>query len=132
MIGTKPYRDPQSERNEVEELLDRYFKLNNLDVYYVLASQDGVSRAKSLDVTMHEDILAPMAAALYGAARTAHREINKSAPKYVRLESEDMTGLIVPVGENYVLLVSEKPGEQGLESKINEIRGIARELATKV
>ena len=129
MIGTKPYQDPQSERDEVKEILA---KLDDLKVYYVLASQDGVLRAKSLEVNMHEDILAPMAAALYGAARTAHREINKSVPKYVRLESEDATGIVVPIGENYVLLVSEKPGEQGLESKINEIRGIARELATKV
>jgi len=130
MIGTKPYKDPHSERDEVKEILA---KLDDLGIiYYILAHEDGISRAYSLDEHMHEDILAPMAAALYTAARTAHREINKPAPKCVRLESEDATGLVVPVGEHYVLLVSGKPGEQGLDSKINEILGIAREVATKV
>jgi len=132
MIGTKPYRDPQSERDEVKEIIDRYLKLNDLKVYYVLSQQDGVPRVHSLDEHMHEDILAPMAAAAYNAACMAYREMNKPAPKCVIFKSGDMTSLVVPVGENYVLLVSEKPGEQGLESKINEVWGIARELATKV
>jgi len=129
MIGTKPYKDPQSERDEVKEILA---KLADLKVYYVLSQQDGVPRVHSLDEHMHEDILAPMAAAAYNAARMAYREMNKLAPKCVILKSGDMTSLVVPVGENYVLLVSEKPGEQGLESKINEVQGIARELAKEI
>jgi len=129
MIGTKPYKDPHSEHDEVSGILTKLRKLGATS--YILTDKAGQVR-DMWEIITREETIAIMAATLYTAADAAGGELKRKAPKYIRLVSEDATGLIVPVGKNYVLLVSGKPGEQGLESKIDEIQEIAREAATKV
>jgi predicted regulator of Ras-like GTPase activity (Roadblock/LC7/MglB family) len=97
---------------------------------YMLLSNDGLPIVSSLrerdNIDTHRETISIMAATIKGAANTANRELKKSSPNVICVDSQDAKSIIMNVGVSHILIVSGTPD---LEKRIDGVQQIAKSVA---